>query len=95
MLVVTGAAAKAIAGLTNEVGGPGEGGLRLATAAESPDQLALSVAQQPMAGDEVVVADGGVQVFLDSRATELLSAKVLDVREGAGGQVDFMLADQA
>jgi Fe-S cluster assembly iron-binding protein IscA len=94
MLAVTGAAAEVIAGLVAELGSSKEGGLRVATAVDSPEKLALSLARTPVAGDRVVAAEGGVQVFLDSRATELLSGKVLDVRESAGGRLDFTLADQ-
>lgn len=94
MLTVTEAAAEAIAGLTAPLGGSGEGGLRVAAATEAPDMLALSITPTPADGDRIVVADGGVQVFLDSHATELLSDKVLDVREGAGGKLDFTLTDQ-
>lgn len=94
MLAVTGAAVEAIAGLTTQLGAAGEGGLRIATAVDFPGQVALSLTRAPADGDQVVVTDGGVRVFLDPRATELLSDKALDVRERGGGQLDFLFVDQ-
>lgn len=94
MLTVTEAAAAAIAGLSTRVGDAGEGGLRVASTAESPEELAVSVAREPVAGDRVVVADGGAQVYLDATASNLLDDKVLDVREREGGGLDFVIAAQ-
>jgi iron-sulfur cluster assembly protein len=96
MLAVTEAAADAISALTAQRGLQDEGGLRFAvhTRDDSQDALALTVAPAPAAGDEVVTADAGAQVFLEPRAAEYLSDKVLDVESDADGQLNFTILEQ-
>jgi Fe-S cluster assembly iron-binding protein IscA len=96
MLAVTNAAAQAIEALTSEQGRQAEGGLRfsLQASADTNPQLALAVTQQPQEGDQVVTADNGAHVFVESSATEFLDNKVLDVQQNTEGEIAFALAPQ-
>jgi iron-sulfur cluster assembly protein len=96
MLAVTEAAAGAISALTAQDGIPETGGLRFAmqTQDDSRAALALSVAPAPVPGDEVVTAEDGAQVFLETQAAEYLSDKVLDVQNDPTGQVNFAVLDR-
>jgi len=96
MLAVTEAAADAISALTAQEGVQNEGGLRFAMRSldDSQTALALSVAPAPAAGDEVVTAVEGAQVFLEPQAAEFLSDKVLDVQQDAEGQLNFAVVDR-
>lgn len=96
MLAVTEAAAEAISALTAQGGIQQEGGLRFAMQTESNSQpaLALTVAPAPAEGDEVVTANEGAHVFLESRAADYLSDKVLDVQPDGEGQLSFAVLEQ-
>jgi iron-sulfur cluster assembly protein len=96
MLAVTEAAAEAISALTAQGGIQQEGGLRFAMQSESDSQaaLALSVAPAPAAGDQVVTAREGAQVFLEEQAASYLSDKVLDVQPDGDGQLSFAVLEQ-
>lgn len=95
MLAVTEAAAEAISALTAQ-GGIQEGGLRFAMQTESNSQpaLALTVAPAPAEGDEVVTANEGAHVFLEPRAADYLSDKVLDVQPDGEGQLSFAVLEK-
>jgi len=96
MLAVTEAAAEAISALTAQ-GGIQEGGLRFAMQNQSDSQaaLALTVANGPVDGDQVVTANDGAHVFLEERAADYLSDKVLDVQAAADGELEFAVLEQA
>jgi iron-sulfur cluster assembly protein len=96
MLAVTEAAAGAITALTAQDGIPETGGLRFSMRIQDNSQaaLALSIAPAPSAGDQVVTATEGAQVFLESQAAEYLSDKVLDVQEDAEGQLNFAVMEK-
>jgi iron-sulfur cluster assembly protein len=96
MLAVTEAAAEAISALTAQ-GGIQDGGLRFAMQTEPDSQpaLALTVAPQPAQGDQVVTANEGAHVFLEERAADYLSDKVLDVQAGTDGELNFAVLEQA
>lgn len=96
MLAVTEAAAGAISALTAQDGVPETGGLRFSLRIQDDAQaaLALAVAPAPVAGDQVVTAPEGAQVFIESQAAEYLSDKVLDVQEDAEGQLNFAVMEQ-
>jgi len=95
MLAVTEAAADAITALTAQEGVQQQGGLRFEMRAleDSQTALALSVAPAPAAGDEVVTAQEGAQVFLEPEAAQFLSDKVLDVQQDGEGQLSFAVID--
>ncbi|PPK63125.1 iron-sulfur cluster biosynthesis protein [Actinokineospora auranticolor] len=96
MLAVTEAAAEAIGALTAQDGISPTGGLRFTLVTPEVDgaPLAVALAPEPAAGDQVVTADAGAQVFLEPGAAELLSDKVLDVRADEHGQVNFAVLEQ-
>lgn len=91
MLAMTDAAAEAISALTTQEGKQETGGLRFAVQAQQEQgaQLALSVAEQPEAGDQVLGTDAGARVFLEPQAAEFLDDKVLDVQQDDQGQLNF------
>ncbi|MQA09801.1 MAG: iron-sulfur cluster biosynthesis protein [Pseudonocardiaceae bacterium] len=96
MLAMTDAAAEAINALTAQEGQDESGGLRFAVQADEQAgaALALSLAPQPETGDEVLKAETGAQVFLDTQAAEYLSDKVLDVQQDGEGQLNFAIREQ-
>ncbi|MEU4768843.1 hypothetical protein AB0H12_36905 [Actinosynnema sp. NPDC023794] len=85
MLDIDHTAARAIEELTAATGVGREGGLRIAKAERDFD---LSIQPHP-AADDVVVARGDTRVFLDPRAAQALSDKVLDVRGRRAGRIHF------
>jgi Fe-S cluster assembly iron-binding protein IscA len=97
MLAVTEAAAEAISALTAQGGFQQEGGLRFAMQADTDSQaaLALTVAPAPAAGDEVVTANEGAQVFLEEQAASYLSDKVLDIQPDPEGELTFAVLERA
>jgi iron-sulfur cluster assembly protein len=96
MLAVTTAAAEAISALTAEEGQQNNGGLRFSVhrASEDSASLALSVADAPAQGDQVVTSDAGAQVFMEPEAAAYLSDKLLDVQETAEGEMSFTVVQQ-
>lgn len=97
MLAVTDAAAHAIEALTSKNGQHStEGGLRfsLQSSDDAGAQLALAVTPEPEQGDQVVTADNGASVYLESGAAQFLDDKVLDVQQNNDGEVAFALAPQ-
>jgi len=96
MLAVTEAAAEAISALTAQGGIQQEGGLRFAmqTEADAQPALALTVAPAPAEGDQVVTANGAANVFLEERAADYLSDKVLDVQPDTDGQLSFAVIEK-
>ncbi|WP_026423862.1 iron-sulfur cluster biosynthesis protein [Actinokineospora inagensis] len=95
MLAVTEAAADAISALTAQDGVPETGGLRFTLVTPEVDgaPLAVALAPEPVAGDQVVTANAA-QVFLEPGAAELLADKVLDVQPDAEGQLNFAVLHQ-
>jgi Fe-S cluster assembly iron-binding protein IscA len=80
-------AISAIKELTDAAGVAPRGGLRIA---RTPDQrFDLSIAARPGGDDEVVTSEDGARVFLEPRAAEVLSEKVLDVRTDDDGRFHF------
>lgn len=93
MLAVTENAAAAIRSITDQQSVPDGAGLRIATDAEA-GAFMLSLAAEPVAGDQVLDADGA-RLFLDVDAAELLSDKALDAGVGQQGGVEFAVQEQA
>lgn len=96
MLAITDTAAEAIRSLTADAELPEGGGLRIAST--DPDQgLELSLAAKPVESD-TVLAGGGVVVFLEPVAAEVLDDKVLDVQPVSteqGEELRFAIGPQA
>jgi Fe-S cluster assembly iron-binding protein IscA len=94
MLTLTENAVRAIRGLTSQQGQAAESGLRIMTSGNQASTLQLSLAPSPMAGDEVVEAEGA-RVFLEPAAVAVLDDKALDATVDDDGGVAFSLAQQA
>jgi Fe-S cluster assembly iron-binding protein IscA len=87
MLTLTDQAQQAVRGLTQDPQAPEGAGMRIATGEQG---LELSLVEAPVAGDDVIDADGA-RVFVEQQTAPMLSEQTLDaqVREG---QVSFFLA---
>jgi iron-sulfur cluster assembly protein len=93
MLTLTDNAVKAIRSLTAQPDQPSDAGLRIMSGGNQASSLQLSLAPNPMAGDEVVEADGA-RVFMEPAAADALSGKALDAEVDEDGGVAFSVADQ-
>jgi iron-sulfur cluster assembly protein len=95
MLAMTDAAAEAINVLTAQ-DGQDSAGLRFALREETEEgaQLALSIASEPEAGDQVLGTDSGARVFLEPQAATFLDDKVLDIQQDEEGQLNFAVMPQ-
>jgi Fe-S cluster assembly iron-binding protein IscA len=88
-------AALAINELTAVTGVGQQGGLRITWADQADDRdFDLSIQPHP-AADDVVVTRDDTRVFLDPRAAQALSDKVLDVRRRHAGRIHFGVYPQA
>jgi Fe-S cluster assembly iron-binding protein IscA len=87
MLTLTDQAQQAVRGLTQDPQAPEGAGMRIAAGEQG---LELSLVEAPVAGDDVIDADGA-RVFVEQQTAPMLSEQTLDaqVREG---QVSFFLA---
>lgn len=94
MLTLTGQAVDAIKTLTSEPGLPADTGLRIASQGDDTSSLAVSLADGPQPGDEVVESEG-VRVFVGSGAAPMLADKALDAQVSEQGRVSFMLGSAA
>ena len=95
MLALTPEAILAINAILEANAMPEGSGLRISAEpvqVEDATSFGLSLEEQPLAGDSVV-EDGGVRVFLDADAAELLSTSLLAVHEH-GDQIHFQLHPQ-
>ena len=90
MLTLTDQAVAAIRNLTSRPGLPAETGLRIAPQDGGAGGLALSLADGPQAGDQVI-EDAGVQVYVQPNAAAALGDKALDARVTETGEVSFQL----
>ena len=89
MLVITDEARDAIRNIIEESDIGPAGGLRIFG---TDDEFEFELAAEPGDGDGVI-REGGVVVFLDPTAAELLADKILDAH-AHGDHVHFSLDDQ-
>lgn len=92
MLTLTENAVAVIRDITDQEEVPEGAGLRIATD-PAVGALTLSLAEEPMDGDEVV-DESGVRLFLDAEAAVLLNDKALDAAVDPTGAVQFALGEQ-
>lgn len=88
MLTLTENAVQAIRSLTAQPDSQADAGLRIMAGESDVAPLQLSLAPNPMAGDEVVETEGA-RVFMEPAAAEVLSDKALDAEIGDDGGVSF------
>ena len=88
MLTLTDQAVAVIRDLTSQPGLAADAGLRIAS--RDGGGLALSLAEGPQAGDQVI-EDAGVHVYVQPDAAAALDDKALDARIGETGEVSFQL----
>ena len=95
MLTLTSQAVAAIRDLTTQPGLPAQTGLRIAPQdSNGTGGLALSLADGPQAGDQVI-EEADVQVFVEPEAAAALEHTALDAQVNQDGKVSFMLQRQA
>jgi Fe-S cluster assembly iron-binding protein IscA len=93
MLTLTDSAVTAIRTLTSQPELPVDTGLRImAEDAEAPS-FQVALAENPIAGDQVIEADGA-RVFLEANAAAALDDKSLDAQVDDEGTVAFTVAQQ-
>ena len=93
MLTLTEQAVAAIRNLTSRPGLPAETGLRIASEDSGAGGLALSLADGPRAGDQVI-DEADVHVFVQPDAAAALDYKALDAQVNADGEVSFQRQSQ-
>ena len=92
MLVLTDNAVSAIRSLTSQPELPVATGLRIMAQGEGVPSLQLTLAEGPVAGDEVLEEDGA-RVFLEPAAAAVLDGKALDAQVDEQGQVAFSVSE--
>jgi iron-sulfur cluster assembly protein len=93
MLTLTDNAVTAIRSLTSRPELPEEAGLRIMAGEDQQSTLQLSLAPNPLVGDEVVESEGA-RVFMEPGAAQVLDGKALDAQVDNDGGVAFTIADQ-
>lgn len=93
MLTLTENASAIVNEITSQPGLAETAGLRITSDASPEPAFAVSAAQQPEPGDQVV-EQGGATVYLDPSAAALLDDKILDAAVDPAGKVEFALAHQ-
>lgn len=92
MLTLTENACSIVKRYTDHPDTPDQAGLRIMSTPEA--QLAVTTADEPAAGDQLVEQDGA-KVYLDAGAAEQLDGKVLDAGIDEAGNVQFGLLAEA
>ena len=94
MLALTPQAVEIIRSIVDSAESPDSAGLRIAETARSDSegrQLAVSIEDAPIEGDEVVVEED-VQVFVEDRVASYLDGRTLDAElDERTGQVKFLV----
>jgi iron-sulfur cluster assembly protein len=93
VLTLTNQAVSAIRDLTAKAGLPADTGLRIAPDEGAGGGLALSLADGPQAGDQVI-EESDVHVFVQPEASAVLADKALDAQVSTDGEVSFSLQNQ-
>jgi len=88
MLTLTENACSIVKRYTDHPDTPDRAGLRIMSTPEA--QLAVTTADEPAAGDQLVEQDGA-KIYLDADAAEQLDGKVLDAGIDEAGNVQFGL----
>ena len=94
MLTLTESAVTAIRTLTSQPELPEDTGLRIMSQDKGGPAFQVTLAESPVAGDQVIESSGA-RVFLEPGAAIALDDKALDAQVDDQGTVAFTLADQA
>jgi iron-sulfur cluster assembly protein len=94
MLTLTDSAVTAIRTLTSQPELPEDTGLRIMAKGEEAPSFQVTLAETPVAGDQVIETDGA-RVFLEANAAAALDDKALDAQVDDEGTVAFTVARQA
>ncbi len=93
MLTLTDSAVSAIRSLTAQPELPDETGLRIMSQPDGGPSFQVTLAESPLAGDQVIESEGA-RVFLEPEAAQALGDKSLDAQVDDEGTVAFTLAEQ-
>ncbi len=93
MLTVTDNARAAITAIVTSAEAPEGVGLRIAAELGDSPQLAMSLAEGPAEGDQVL-GDSEAPLFVEPQAGALLDGATLDAQLDTEGQVAFFLTEQ-
>jgi iron-sulfur cluster assembly protein len=93
MLTLTDSAVTAIRTLTSQPELPVDTGLRIMAEDPAAPSFQVALAENPIAGDQVIEADGA-RVFLEANAAAALDDKALDAQVDDEGTVAFTVAQQ-
>jgi Fe-S cluster assembly iron-binding protein IscA len=94
VLTLTHAAVELIHDLKAQPGVASDMGLRITTQHEvDGNRLAISFAEEPALGDQVVEAED-VRLYLQDEAADILDGKVLDARLDEQGEPGFLIENQ-
>jgi iron-sulfur cluster assembly protein len=93
MLTLTDSAVTAIRTLTSQPELPVDTGLRIMAQDEGTPSFQVTLAETPVAGDQVIEEDGA-RVFLEANAAAALDDKALDAQVDDEGTVAFTVAQQ-
>jgi iron-sulfur cluster assembly protein len=93
MLTLTDSAVTAIRTLTSQPELPEDTGLRIMAQDEGAPSFQVTLAETPVAGDQVIEEDGA-RVFLEANAAAALDDKALDAQVDDEGTVAFTVAQQ-
>lgn len=94
MLTLTENASTIVKDITANNTGGEVAGLRISVEGTPEASFAISAAEAPQQGDQVVEQDGAT-VYLDTPAAEQLDDKVLDASLDGQGGVEFSLSAQS
>ncbi len=93
MLTLTDSAVTAILTLTSQPELPEDTGLRIMAQDADAPSFQVTLAENPVAGDQVI-EENGARVFLEANAAAALDDKALDAQVDAEGTVAFTVALQ-
>jgi iron-sulfur cluster assembly protein len=93
VLTLTSEAVQVIRTVTADPELPADTGIRIASGVDGSQDLQLSVAPAPEAGDQVVESEGA-RVYLEPTAAMLLDDKTLDAQVDPQGDIAFMIGEQ-
>lgn len=93
MLTLTENASTIVKDISTQPGLPESAGLRITSDSDTDPAFAVTAAQAPEPGDQVV-EQAGATVYLDPAAAVMLDDKILDAAVDESGKVEFALGLQ-